>query len=141
MELTNELKERFEMLYYGQMVSMLHKPEGRYSDEIFKAPQILTGPNQSEYLSLRPISSITQEEATEMAHVVFPEAFNAGLERLRLNDIITYLEGKQPIDSEEDTVNHMFHLGDWLRSKGFALPFMGIPVDQWVEWGVVKLKS
>lgn len=27
-ELTNELKVRFEMLYYGQRVSMLHKPHG-----------------------------------------------------------------------------------------------------------------
>lgn len=33
------------------------------------------------------------------------------------------------------------HLLDYLRSKGFALPFMGISVEEMVQAGWIKLKE
>lgn len=161
MELTNELKARFEMLYYGQRVSMLHKPEGRYSDEVFKAPQILTGPNQSEYLSLRPLSSITEEEAIEVAKKLSPTTFVLNRRWIvRRHDLggFTVEQGLNyhSFDIEDDgelemwdnyhskmavSGENMLSAYDYLRSKRFLLPFMGIPSEQWVEWGVVKLKT
>jgi hypothetical protein len=35
----------------------------------------------------------------------------------------------------------MFELHDYLRSKGYALPWMGLSVDELVEYGWVKLKD
>lgn len=168
MELTNELKARFEMLYYGQRVSMLHKPEGRYSDEIFKAPQILTGPNQSEYLSLRPLSSITEEEAIELALInkIALEDIDEETPVLRTyknkHIVVQYwreMNTQEGMDSDiypfsvtntNGTFGCYDHWGccvdpirsiDYLRSKSFLIDAFGIPSEQWVEWGVVKLKS
>lgn len=62
---------------------------------------------------LRPLSSMTEEEAKELK--TMKDHF-CGLEM-----------GSKRVD--------------YVRSLGIALPFMGIPVDQWVEWGVVKLKT
>lgn len=35
----------------------------------------------------------------------------------------------------------LYQIPDFLRSKGYAVPFMGISVDTLIEWGWVKLKE
>jgi hypothetical protein len=79
-------------------------------------------------LELRPLSSITEEEAKEFCNYSGYEVFKHYFFYLTLRDFSTstLLVGE---------------LIDWSRSKGFLLPFMGIPSEQWVEWGVVKLKT
>jgi hypothetical protein len=113
MELTNELKERFISLYWLQKVAVRHDGHG------YKVG-IHFDPADIEYLELRPLSSITEEEAKD------------------------YFEqnGKRPkYDMREFLTGHTCDQADWLRKKGIAIKYDGIPVKQWVEWGVVKLKT
>lgn len=142
MELTNELKARFFALYWGQQVGKI-EPTKEYLGlcwvKHFDSLHPVISPSELSYLELRPLSSITEEEATEVANTVYPYVTDS--ERVDLDAIVKYLTGIYPIDGSEDTTNNMFHLCDYLRSKGFALPFMGISVDEMLKAEWIKLKE
>lgn len=140
MELTQELKERYFALYWGQDVS--------YVDGVERALCVGTETYiyRIDYLELRPISSITEEEAIQCAQAGFNEEEIANSSKVFSALFVSLAEFViDRFESVEETeggyVKHTLASTDWLRSKGFAVDFMGISVDQWVEWGVVKLKK
>lgn len=152
MENTLENKEKFFALYWGQEVLKANK-----NHEI--AWVIGLGGNKpvmQEYLELKPLSSITDEDAIE---VVKLKMFHDNVD---INDIIDIkiakssdkkgyflsLEGIVQHKRWNDFVERVF-LGeekiysfyiDFLRSKGYALPYMGLIVEKLIEYGWVKLK-
>lgn len=139
MKLTNELKERFKALYWGQKVG---RSKGSYMKLAINKSNFLN----IDYLELRPLYSITEEEAKECAlSGMSPKEREASIKLFDfmcvdhaecISDIFT---NKEPI--EGGYVKYIIANIDYLRSKGFLLDAFGIKADKWVEWGVVKLKS
>lgn len=128
MEITQELKRRYFALYWNQKVvkdsiCIGEDPEYvaeafGYSEDVFKVL----------YLELKDLRNITDEDAIEIAKII---------------------DGKKHRSVEsikKDIADQMFwvrdcYVVDFFRSKGYALPYMGIPVSKWIEEGVVKLKE
>jgi len=84
------------------------------------------------YMFLKPISETSKED------LIFISKIN-GYE----NDQLYY--GKKIISGYanlliETNIGYM-HTVDFLRSKGYALPWMGLSVDKQFEYGWIKLNS
>jgi len=80
------------------------------------------------FLLLKPLSSITDEDAIEVAYL------NGHVKSLTDNgkeDVLDFLNG--------DYWCLCFRGVDYLRSKGYALQWMGLSVEEMVEAGWVKL--
>ena len=115
-------KEQFFAQYWGQEV--LHCKGYALSFKVGKGYDF-TDPNF--YLLLRPLSSITDEEAMEIAE--------------------SFCQIKGLIFKPEHSIfilhDHRFDsiIVDHTRSLGFALPYMGITVEEQIERGWIKLKE
>ena len=69
-----------------------------------------------DYLLLKPLSSITDEDAR-----------HSGITKGRLKQHVQYHHIMTPF------------MCDYLRSKGYALPWMGLSVEEMVQAGWIKL--
>jgi hypothetical protein len=78
------------------------------------------------YLELTPISAITDEDAIEVV--------NCGHE-------IEFLEKGWRQKESVVIFDYKPKAVDYLRSRGYALPWMGISVEDQVKFGWVKLKE
>lgn len=127
MENNNENRAKFSARYFGQKVS------GKYSSELTVSYLKVCSKgflSKDMYLLLRPLSSITDDEAIEVAKIlsVYPE------------DVLDWLNGD--ITHEDFQTPFQFqHAIDYLRSIGIALPYMGLSVEKQVEYGWIKLKE
>ena len=122
MENTLENKAKFFALYWGQKIIASEKfnSDSRY---LIDGCKII----DYEYLELKPLSSISGEEAKQVARL---EGF---IERL-------FASGIMVIDTYAGIEDRMpASIVDYLRSRGYALPYMGITVEQQIEYGWVKL--
>jgi hypothetical protein len=59
----------------------------------------------------------------------------------KIAQVKTFLSQNLNYHSSNVSASEDFKLLDFLRSKGYATEFMGIPVEEWVKAGVVKLKE
>jgi hypothetical protein len=112
LENTLENKSRFFAMYYGQKVLCIRKqnePKLYVGFDDFTPKEKL----QTDYLELKPLSSITDEDR---------------------HALIDIMNNK---DSEEEYTS--LHSADYLRSKGYALPFMGLSVEKQIEYNWIKL--
>jgi len=120
-EITNENKAKFFALYWMQDVLMCkhyNKPITLIGNHI---DYLYCGDYSEYYLQLKPLSSISDEDAEFID--LQSEDFNE--------------DGW--FDGEE-----MFYYWasidvDYIRSKGYALPWMGLSVEELVEAGWIKL--
>ncbi len=131
-ELTPELREKFYAQYYGQKV--LHMDDESEMDYVFpvvKSTFFTT--NHDNYLVLRSILSITDDESVEVAKIWRPD---------RDVSYHSVKYGRAIIDGLDHLMVGFFMFGqitDYLRSVGVALPFMGHTVEELMEAGWVKL--
>lgn len=115
------------------------------------------------YLELKPLSSITDEEAFEVARIVSPMLFEGNGENGG-----HFIDKSEPLwhsikhekkvmmvdidfdgyvfeyrDDEEGYTRPSYSLAgaDYLRSKGYALPWMGLLIEKQIAFGWLKLKS
>lgn len=138
MENTIENKQKFFSLYWDQ--------------EVFKHPEntecycvdfdALISEREEFHLLLTPLSSITDEDATDIATIVTswdihsplpPEDVYEWLDEVLFNNSNTcadYVSGFE-----------MLEIIDYLRSRGYAMPYMGISVETLAEYGWIKLKT
>ncbi len=117
-EINNENKARFFALYFRQEIMGTND---------FPSPQdcfVAVWHVDKYYLNLKPLSAITEEDANAID--LTDEHFN---ER--------GFFGKSPID--DSFYYWSFEDADFLRSKGYAIPFMGLSVDEMVKAGWIKL--
>jgi hypothetical protein len=118
-ENTLENKANFIMLYFNQKVLCFRN----ILEPIIYVgldDQISLGKARKEdFLLLTPLSQITDEDAIECG----------------------YEDAAQLLRFKNKRTKPMFELHDYLRSKGYALPWMGLSVDELVEYGWVKLKD
>jgi hypothetical protein len=135
MELTNELK--YFVLYWGQEVAVLEFQQGWNPEPVVTVDEIsISSDRKIDHLSLRPLSSITDEEAVKISRILDIGYSNdpdstADYDKEGLIDLLSY----------DEYYSRTSYLNDYLRSIGIATDYLGIPVEQWVEWGVVKLKE
>ena len=129
-ELTNELKARFFAQYWGQEVLRFTHPN--LLDDIWRVNELeddLAG--RYGYLELKPLSSITDEDAAEVARLMG----RFGLYVYLIN------QGRGFINSAGIPFRLPIKVYQYLQSKGYALPFMDISVTTFIEAGWVKLKG
>lgn len=125
MENTLENKQMFFAQYWGL-------PINNYKLQYSKRLKVVVEPKnaiqKNSYLTLIPLSKISDENAIEAGNIF------DGLRLLNSSAKINYTKVwlNQFIEKRE--------ISDFLRSKGYALPWMGLSVEQLVEYGWVKLK-
>jgi hypothetical protein len=85
---------------------------------------------------LTPLSQITDEDAIEVANIAGNSSYTD--DRKSFNGRLLVQEYLRNVTNiyGEDWIN----IFDYLRSKGYALPWMGLSVDELVEYGWIKLK-
>ena len=148
MENTLENKAKFFALYWGQMV---------LSDGI-EIGGCVGDCEPDMFLELKPLSSITDEDAIEVAKILRPHSFEMHPRGWKVNRTENEIEITHRQSIFEFDIDYSGSLGvdsdagwsylgnaeqlfayDYLRSKGYALPYMGLSVEKLVEYGWVKL--
>jgi hypothetical protein len=119
-EINNENKAKFFALYYGQEIIMKRVWDSPM-DFKYLFQDDLEYNVASTYLKLKPLSQITDEDAIEV------ECYGAGVDEYGYSF------------SRVGHTSWKGHEQDYLRSKGYALPWMGLTVDELVKAGWVTL--
>jgi len=126
MENNIDNKIRFMGLYLGT-VTVRHQ-----AWETRKTEKLTSIRLQDEYyLELKPLSSITDEDAIEVAKIL---GYDYSDEGDYFTTASNYLERYyyNPKDTSIGVV-------DYLRSRGYAYYYMGLDVDEQIEYGWIKL--
>lgn len=132
-ELNNETKLRFYAQYYGQRVFAYGYVDWESPNQnnrltwyvLRDSPESSNDASYYDFLDLKPLSAISDEELQEL-RVLLNET------KYPLSKVRKVVENyKYEVDSSDIT--------DFLRSKGYALPFQGISVEEQVQAGWVKL--
>lgn len=110
------------------------------------------------YLELKPLSTITDEDAKEISpmktmvlddenkYIITSVSYFERIQSLTV--YFKYKDNETP-DDDEGFGHSSFtifpfqsqYIVDYLRSKGYALPWMGLSVEKLVEYGWIKLKN
>ena len=120
---TLENKARFFAQYFGQHVLYFSSDFLRKIDNL-----TLDSIENDDYLELKPISQISDEDAIEVSKE-YP-AFGSDIR----NSV-------KELFKEWNVLELSIETGDFLRSKGYALSYMDLSVEDLVEYGWVKLKE
>lgn len=97
---------------------------------------------------LKPFSVITKEEAEEVIRLYAPQEIIKTVSLLVYPDVICINRfskntGEKAKNSQKvvklDSVAANSACADYLRSQGYAVPYMGLSVDKLVEYGWIKL--
>jgi len=146
-EITLENKAKLFAVYLGQKIILTGDyNRNLYNVQPYSLSLIIKG-NNSTSLKLKPLSEITDEDAIEVAMLCF--AYKEGYYITKteiLNDakneghglIKKIIDNKLPLSITAYAISGVI---DFLRSKGYALPWMGLSVEQMVDFGWVKLKD
>ena len=88
-----------------------------------------------EYLLLTPISKISVKEAIEICNNFLREDYKGENNAFKIEQVNHHIEeGLRYQELDYPTYQY-------LQSKGYALPWMGLSVDQQIEAGWIKLKA
>lgn len=180
LENTSENKSKFFALYWEQAVLIRNVNDPQYDDVISMTAYNYSGWLSRSVLELKPLSSISDDEAIEVSKIIFPNLsdpifkISLGYERSNglhidqsvlciecsgfINNPVApkhYLYGLIQIDLEENDIitgyfqddgnefrddhsDNILHAYDYVRSNGYALPFMGLSVEDLIEYGWIK---
>ena len=156
-ENTLENKAKFFAQYWGQHVLYFSSDFLRKIDNL-----TLDSVENDDYLELKPISQISNNDAIEVAKLVSPMLFegrgkNGGhyIDKSEIGWYSVKHEGKT-LMVDIDLDGYVFEYDeideykrpsrsligtDYLRSKGYALPYIDLSVEDLVEYGWIKLKE
>ena len=87
--------------------------------------------SEIDHLELRPLSSITKEDAKE---IIALEGHNINPSENDVKYLKRLFNDQEDYEADNGRFSTSVHAVDLLRKKGFALPYLGIPVDQWVDY-------
>ena len=141
MENTLKNKEKFFAQYWGPKICFTETCNGYY--KTFVEYCLIEGISKEDYLELKPISQISDEDAIEVFDILFSKIANHKEKpkyfKIEYGSLWSKCVGKE-------TFGQLFpasyiEMIDYLRSKGYALPFMGISVETLIYWGWLKLKE
>ncbi len=135
-ELNKKNKAKFFALYWGQDVlsewgERLIVVDGKM-DRVYDISEM--------FLQLKPLSAISDEDFITLCEILDPNKETYQNQK----DVLEYKSQIELILSETNIgdpfpIVRAFKLIDYLRSKGYALPWMGLSVEQMVESGWIKL--
>lgn len=129
--ITQEFKGRYKALYFGQEV--LVSPTATMGQTITLGKVIPIGEEPDDsFLRLRSLESITDEEAVEVARIWLEKTNGLGVHPATG---IEYIKAH----AKEQFKRVDCGLIDYLRSRSFALPYLGVSVDEMVKEGFVEL--
>ena len=138
--ITPEIKQKIFTLYWGQeIVIMPHftKPQEPmcvfqyWYDEIFESVTV----GDESCLHLKSLQSITDEDAIECGFMQCDDESSANYGMSASGCFVDALSSPNFYGILD------LHAIDYLRSRGYALPYMDWSVDELIESGVFKLKE
>ena len=137
MENTKENKARFFGQYLLQRVfTYPDEPNVGFTfvNLTYLEKILFTEPSEEYYLTLKSLTEISDKDALKIAKIFH---YNKGKHRVK--------EGKSILESlirDAVFIASYHRVGasfDYLRSKGYALPFMDLSVEKMIEYGWIKL--
>lgn len=144
MEIENNLenKAKFFALYYGTKTLNVFNSIRLINYNSLDSTAIRVG-----YLELTPLSSITDEDTISIYRKVLYNEKHHNYYKLKIDDEIK--QGKDCALSclylKGGYCGFGAGTGEWicsyLRSKCYALPYMGLSVETMIEYGWIKLKD
>lgn len=132
---TLENKARFFAQYFGQHVLYFSSDFLRKIDNL-----TLDSIENDDYLELKHISQISDEDAIEVSKIFGLGHLSGAIKELILSIFRTSINDSGTTSSTNGIKNWL-HVFDYLRSKGYALPYMDLSVEDLVEYGWIKLKE
>lgn len=136
MENTKENKARFFALYWGFKCL-----RNELLNDNIPAHKVDTSNCKGlpqQYLELTPLSQISDEDALELAMIIYGHLDSKLYHNKETGRELIARFFKREVVFYPILVNEAV---DYLRSRGYALPWMGLSVEQLIEYGWVKLKS
>lgn len=147
MEHTIENKAKFFALYWGQDVF-------RIKDGIDNPGKHIISNNYVDHLVLKNLSDITDKDAIEVFKIIGGEKINPDNYEENSKGFFNQNDSDQYIIFEKEGVefwvddfqlskdhNKTLRLFDYLRLKGYALPYNGLSVEDQIEYGWIKLTN
>lgn len=138
LENTIENKARFFALYFNQKVFThveYKNDEVDYVTDLSFGFMRRDGKDNKYLLELKPLSSITEEDAIGVCDLLGHDKSKSTAETGRKvleTRIYSY---------KTKNADFILEIFDFLRSKGYALPYLGAPVETLQSWGWIKLKE
>lgn len=147
--LTKDNKEKFFSLYWGQDIihHSIYSPFLGYFNSVDEEHMYNHGVNWY-CLALKPLSSISDEDGIEVLNILMGsktdryENWHTTMQKHWLKIIKTDLQdlfGSRQTSNLLPYFKSTWETGDYLRSKGYALPYLGISVEEMIEAGWIKL--
>ena len=136
MENTRDNKARFFAQYYNQFIVGEHSNKATTARNEFDNFDI-----NDAYLKLKPLSAISDEDKKEIAKLLGYTGNNIKVEYEEngyRGFMLTAFNGSKKFI----LLNELpIIVGDYLRSKEYALPFHDLTVQQQIEYGWIKLTN
>jgi len=141
MENTLENKAKFFAQYFGQEVAKCNTGPSNICH--IQHYTLGMGNPQRFHLELRPLSSITDEELLAAIQILDSNNEFTELGSLQIGREIIQIVGDINVEVARNDIHpqYIFHFADFLRSKGYALPWMGLSLEKQIEYGWIKLKD
>lgn len=135
--LNNENKAKFFALYWGQKIKIAVRKDGEWELRVGEDVPGFNSSTITQYLELKPLSRITDEDLISVASIVF-DPFYEGLRTIKIGkEIVSYIFKDANGNGYQ---KHAPQIADYLRSKGYALPYMGLTVEEMESAGWLKLQ-
>lgn len=129
-EINSENKKKFFALYAGQRVLA----DNLRSNE--RLDQSWNWSHPDFWLNLKPLSQISDEDAIEVAKML--DWFALDFEENHLDQFKKHFLN-QALEWDHYGIYTSLIVIDFLRSRGYALPWMGLSVEELIAAGWVKL--
>lgn len=141
MEKNSENKAKFFAQYMFQHVLMWHDQSILYAVDGSDVATVSTK-KTNYFLLLKPLSLITDKDAIGIAKIIGWDKLKPSFADGHPLDLKVSIRDfnwlKNPLC---DKTKLGIEAADYLRSKGYALPWMGLSVETLIEYGWIKLKE
>ena len=125
-----DVKCRFFAQYWGQKVAK----ETNYpnSPTINTSTALILNELENYHLELKPLSKITEEDAFEVASIISNSIHDS-----KSKELVSYY--KEDILKDPEVLCHASYTTvDYVRSRGYALPFMEYSLEDLISLGWVR---
>lgn len=135
MENTIENKEKFFAQYWGQE-NLIRINVSENDSGLF--PVLSQFFTNNSHLELTPLSKITDEDAYEVGSHLHDSILHVPDLKSIAYSLVHFWESD--LEHPDYSLNQGEYIASLLRSKGYALPFMGLSVEKQLEYKWIKLK-
>jgi len=132
---TLENKAKFFAQYFEQKV--LANTQGTHHP-IIELTKSWNWKHSDFYLELKPLSQINDEDAIEVAKIFQWNHLHDTSKIHSVKEVLTTVAFYRQTNINGSNWLEVF---DYLRSKGYALSWNGITVEEMIEWKWIQLKS